>query len=163
MNAVNLDFEHAIAKSGHAAAPLGIYYGKLHRLSRRSRRRIPNRITQDIENQLEVVNGQRQTRLLYLAHVRWCIRKVIESETDPAVEFIHGGHVANAYKYPAVATACLALRVGRVVAIQIKEVNARKGCTGFGSIKRYSAKSNGAQEIRDQFIRENADFILELY
>lgn len=116
-------------------------------MPRRSRRRPARPIRREIERLLDIVNGQRRTRLLDVDDVCECIATAIESSSH--TDFAHGGHVANSYKYPATATACLALRVGSFVYVAIREVSATKGSTGFGRIDSLPRLTEAGASARD--------------
>jgi len=75
------------------------------------------------------VNGRRRTRTL---PAQWIMDSAVALEPGER-EFLHAGHVANAYSYPAIATAAVIYRTeeGKVYAC-VTEANAKRGCTGFG-------------------------------
>ena len=75
------------------------------------------------------VNGRRRTRTL---PAKW-IAESAASLAPGEREFLHAGHVANAYSYPAIATAAVVYRTedGRAFAC-VTTANAKRGCTGFG-------------------------------
>lgn len=93
----------------------------------------------NIRSRLAVVNGRRRIRLLDIDDIKGAAKDLLEGEH----EFLHAGHVANAYKYPATATGAVVWRdAGGCWAI-IREVNARKGCTGFGHRKSWKPDCAG--------------------
>ena len=59
-----------------------------------------------IKKALEAANGSRQARLLTIDMIMSCLRRAKRN----GFEKIHGGHVANNYKYQASATAAFAIR-----------------------------------------------------
>jgi len=129
--------------------------------SQRSARgcRFPRHIRDDVASLLDLVNGRRRTRVVELDDVLDAISCAAHGSS---IEYIHGGHVANAYKYPAVATAVLVVRQGSFVAIHIRESNARKGSTGFGKVSSHARTDARGDALRDEFVRE-APIVLRLY
>lgn len=75
------------------------------------------------------INGRRRTRTL---SAKW-LAESAASLAPGEREFHHGGHVANAYSYPAIATAAVVWRDydGKAYA-WVDTANAKRGCTGFG-------------------------------
>tara|TARA_B100000949_G_scaffold232038_1_gene245314 strand:- start:1007 stop:1414 length:408 start_codon:yes stop_codon:yes gene_type:complete len=93
--------------------------------------------TTSLEKALASANGRRRMRLL-------SVQDIVDAAVDlrPGEHrFLHGGHVAGAYDWPASATgAVVYIPAGRRAARAIvKVVDARPGCTGFGREKYWSA------------------------
>ena len=83
-----------------------------------------------LQQALDQVNGRRRQRLLDLSDL-----VEVASQLRPGQHrFLHGGHVANAYKYPAHATGAVVwIPTGKRAAFAtVKIVNASKGASGFG-------------------------------
>ena len=83
-----------------------------------------------LQQRLNTVNGRRRARTLSLADIVEAADQLKPGEHV----FLHGGHVANSYRYPAVATgAVVFIPAGRVSArVLLQVVSASKGATGFG-------------------------------
>ena len=81
-----------------------------------------------VRQMLDIANGKRRTRLLEFSD----IKDAAENLKDGEHVFLHGGHVANAYKYPSHATGAVVWRQGVWICAQIRKVNGSKGSTGFG-------------------------------
>ena len=102
--------------------------------------------TSKLQQALNQANGSRRTRLLDLDDI---VRAASQLQPGQHV-FLHGGHVANAYGYPARATgAAVWIPAGKRAAFAaIKTVNAQRGCTGFGRESNWNPTRNAADAIR---------------
>ena len=85
---------------------------------------------------LRQANGRRRERLLTLNEV---VAASIDLRPGQHI-FLHGGHVASAYRYPAVATGAVVWipRKKRLPRAIFKVVSASKGSTGFGREDQWS-------------------------
>jgi hypothetical protein len=146
--------------TGTPLAPkLSDFYGESFQMSRRSRRRIPKAIREAIFGAVARANNNRRTRLLDGRRVLQDIALVIEHGAKTGQQarlHLHGGHVANSYGYPAVATASRVVYdpEHEVVLIEVKVANATKGCTGFG-------RRDEHVDFMDAL--ETADIVIRLY
>jgi hypothetical protein len=83
-----------------------------------------------LQRKLGQINGRRRTRLLDLGDIAGTARSLKPGQHA----LLHGGHVANAYKYPAFATGAAVWKpVGKRTAyVIVKTVSASAGHSGFG-------------------------------
>lgn len=98
-----------------------------------------------VEDTLKIVNGRRRVRTLEMREL---------FDADPP-DMLHGGHVANAYGYPAFATAALIVEFDGYRHVLLRLANAKKGCSGFGSMARYyggTIKLNLSDEDKALFL-----------
>jgi len=100
--------------------------------------------TTKLQRALDQANGRRRTRLLDLDDIVSEAARLRPGQHA----FLHGGHVANAYGYPAEATGAVVwIPAGKRAAFAaIKTVNAQRGCTGFGHESRWSPEALGGME-----------------
>ena len=99
-----------------------------------------------LQQSLDQANGRRRTRLLDLDDIVWAASKLRPGQHT----FLHGGHVANAYSYPACATGAVVwIPTGKRAAFAtIEIVNAKRGCTGFGHESSWVPARDAADAIR---------------
>jgi len=99
-----------------------------------------------LQQALTQANGRRRTRLIDLDDIVSTAQSLKPGEH----RFIHGGHVANAYGYSAVATGAVVwIPSGKRAALAIvKPVDARRGCTGFGHESNWVAPIDYSDAIR---------------
>lgn len=86
-------------------------------------------VTPALQSVVDRANGRRRTRTL---PAQW----IADAAADLAPgerQFFHGGHVANAYGFAAIATVAVVWRdeAGQAYAT-VTTGNAKRGCTGFG-------------------------------
>lgn len=107
-----------------------------------------------LQERLDMQNGNRQCRLLSLEDI---VEAAEEAKPGSPV-FLHGGHVANSYRYPAEATAAVVYRHkrDRMARVQIIVANAKKGSTGFGRRSSWTPPEKGIPGE----VRVNAEDIL---
>lgn len=82
---------------------------------------------------LPEINGRRRERLLSESDIIRAGRRLQNGQYT----FLHGGHVANAYKYPAYATGAAVWRHRGRCYCELKTVSATRGSTGFGQQRCY--------------------------
>ncbi len=108
--------------------------------------------TKTISADLAGINGRRRTRTLTDREIMQAALGVFRGDD---FVFLHGGHVANAYKFRAYATAALIYRASDgTVRVVIRESSAKKGSTGFGDFLRgdkllTNIPAGNAVELRD--------------
>jgi hypothetical protein len=79
-------------------------------------------ILEQLEKLLDRANARRRTRCINMNDLEDTIKEAI----DDGYGYVTGGTVANAYKYPATAAACAAVRLGETVLVRVGSVNASK-------------------------------------
>ena len=94
-----------------------------------------------LQTALKQANGRRRTRTLTIEDITEAAELLKPGEHA----FIHGGHVANAYSYAAVATGAVVWKPKgkRRVYVELREVNATRGSTGFGREDRWTPPESG--------------------
>jgi len=102
--------------------------------------------TSKLQQALNQANGRRRTRLIDLDDIVWAASRLRPGQHV----FLHGGHVANAYSYPASATGAVVwIPAGKRSAFaSIKLVDAQRGCTGFGHESSWVPARDAADAIR---------------
>ena len=107
-----------------------------------------------LENALAEANGRRQVRTLSIDEIVDAAKDLRPGEHT----FLHGGHVANSYKYPAVATiAVVYRRKGERLSRAIISVgSATKGSTGFGRRDQWTPPAKSANEVVVRFTKTEA-------
>ncbi len=102
--------------------------------------------TSKLQQALNRANGRRRVRLLDLDDI---VRAASQLRPGQHV-FLHGGHVARAYGYPARATGAVVwIPDGKRAAFAtIAAVNAQRGCTGFGHESSWEPAGDAADAIR---------------
>ena len=103
-------------------------------------------MTTKLQTALAQANGRRRTRLLNLDDLVTAAAGLRPGQH----EFLHGGHVANAYGYPAEATGAVVwIPIGKRAAFAtIEVVNAQRGCTGFGHESSWVPANDYSDAIR---------------
>jgi len=80
---------------------------------------------------LAKANGRRSARTIHFDDVIACIRRA----ATEGVAVASGGRVANAYKYPAIRTICVAVRrTDGTVRVVVGTADAKKGAGNFGML-----------------------------
>jgi len=94
-----------------------------------------------LQQALSKVNGKRRERLLGLGNIVGAAAGLKPGQHV----FLHGGHVANAYGYPAVATGAVVWipKGKRSALVAVRLVNAKRGSTGFGHESNWTADRLG--------------------
>lgn len=83
------------------------------------------KIQEQINSQLNRVNGKSRARTINFEDVIQVLREV----TDRGFGWINGGTVANAYGYPAKASACLGWKRGKTIVLRFGTKNATKAAS----------------------------------
>jgi hypothetical protein len=92
-----------------------------------------------LQRKLDEINGRRTTRLLTHTEIMREAEKLL-APNPPGHQFLHGGHVANAYGYSAYATGAAIWRTKRqrTVWCVVRKVSATSGATGFGRFDHFN-------------------------
>ena len=100
----------------------------------------------ELETILERVNGKRRERLLDHKDLMRAAAKLKPGQHV----FLHGGHVANAYRFPAYATGAVVFvpKGKRTAYVFLDVVSAKKGATGFGTEKYWKPDRHAAKPVK---------------